>query len=49
MSSRCAVIRNVCPTIFLCVEQGPERLRTLCFLVCGVHSYPLMLACQSIK
>lgn len=33
----------------LCVKQGAESPRTWCSCVCGLHSYPLLLACQSIK
>lgn len=33
----------------LCVKQGAESLRSLCSCVCGVHGYPLVLACQSVK
>lgn len=33
----------------LCVKQGAESLRSLCSCVCGVRSYPLVLARQSIK
>lgn len=33
----------------LCVKQGAECLWSSCSCVCGLHSYPPVLACQSIK